>query len=105
VESESPPAAPGWVYFIGEAGSDEYVKIGFTSHPDAEQRRRKLQTGNPRKLEVLVQCMAGNVRDVESDFHQLFEANRVEGEWFRQTPAMRRFIATLVNAGTGTDQT
>lgn len=93
--------APGWVYFIGEVGSDEYVKVGFTRHPDAEKRRRKLQTGNPRKLEVLVQCMAGDVRDVERDFHQLFESNRVEGgEWFRQTPAMRHFIATLRSAGT-----
>jgi hypothetical protein len=90
---------PGWVYFIGEAGSDEYVKIGFTRDLNADNRRKALQTGNPRKLEILVLCQVDDVRAVEHTFHQLVESNRVQDEWFRQTPAVRHFIATLVNAG------
>jgi hypothetical protein len=91
---------PGWVYFIGEAGSDEYVKIGFTRVLDADNRRKDLQTGNPRKLEILVLCQVDDVRDVEHTFHQLVESNRVQDEWFRQTLAMRHFIDTFRSAGT-----
>ena len=59
---------PGWVYFIGEAGSDEYVKIGFTRDLNADNRKKALQTGNPRKLEILVLCQVDDVRDVETPF-------------------------------------
>jgi hypothetical protein len=90
------------VYFIGEVGHDEYVKVGFTRDLNADNRRKSLQTGNPRKLEILVLCQVDDVRYVESTFHQLFQANRVDvdHEWFRQTPAMKHFIATLSSAST-----
>ena len=93
----------GWVYFIGEVGNEDYVKIGLTRREEAEARRKKLQTGNPRKLEVLLLCKVDNAHAVERDFHQLFSSARAQGEWFRRTPGIQSFIVTLRAAATQVD--
>lgn len=65
-----------FVYFIGSDRGP--VKIGTTVNLAA--RLKKLQTGNPTKLKVLV-CIEGGA-DLEALYHARFEPHRLHGEWF-----------------------
>lgn len=70
------------VYFIRESDG-EYIKIGVTK--DIEYRINALQTGNPRKLEVVALIQFENVQLAymhEKKLHALFSDIRRCGEWF-----------------------
>jgi hypothetical protein len=97
-ERRKAPSYQGWVYFIGETGT-EYVKIGVTFNQDVEQRRKALQTGNPRKLEVLAARLAADAFGAENDFHWLFDSERAEGEWFYRNAEIDLFIKSLSASG------
>jgi hypothetical protein len=74
----------GFVYCIWESkpgGGMEYVKIGFSTNPQA--RIAELQCGNPRKL-VLVSMKKGT-REDERALHQKYIKQNVLQEWFRPT--------------------
>lgn len=74
---------PGWVYFIGEEENpDGPVKIGFAL--DVEVARRRLQTGNHRKLVVLSKRPA--LPHQERRLHRKLARFRLLGEWFEQSP-------------------
>ena len=84
-EKEAREAKQGFVYCVGERGSADYVKIGFTTG-DTAAPRSGLQTGNPRKLVVLA-FRPGTLAD-EKTLHTKYAHRRVrEGgdEWFRPT--------------------
>lgn len=83
------------IYFI-ECPSDKSIKIGYTE--SFEARLATLQTAHARRLKVLY-VMPGN-RQLEDQFHQRFDHLRIssdgwEGEHFRATPELRRFIQRL----------
>lgn len=70
---------PWVIYVITEIDSTKPCKIGKTRWIDS--RRRLLQTGNPRRLEV--RCAheyrnGGNERGV----HAILKAHKIRGEWF-----------------------
>ena len=75
-----------FVYVIG--GDSGPVKNGFSACP--EIRLAGIQTGNPQKLRVLAKVPGGEKE--EQDLHQLFQKDRVEGEWFKRTAVVRVFI-------------
>lgn len=71
------------VYFI-QRGAEGPIKIGIALSP--QRRRASLQTASPERL-VLLGVRAGG-RKLEQLLHWYFEADRLEGEWFRPTPEL-----------------
>lgn len=81
------------IYFLQEGGwrGDGNVKIGYAKSLDrVDERARLLQTGNSSELEMLL-AIPGSRLD-EKDYHRLFAADHVRGEWFRMSPRIRRYI-------------
>lgn len=87
-------AAPSFVYAI-RAVRGGPVKIGHCI-VDAKTRLRGLQTSNPNKLELL--GSAAGTRGDEQAILAFFADNRVRGEWFRPTPRVLAFAASLNSA-------
>ena len=77
----------GCTYFI-QAKSGGDIKIGYTSKSDPIQRLRGIQTGNPKKLQI-VGILRGNR---EAQLHAKFDDIRLEGEWFKPEQALVDFI-------------
>jgi len=75
------------VYFIREADGGA-VKIGISS--SVSKRLCELQTGNPRKLEV-VHVIPGGLKK-ERELHNKFRNHRLEGEWFEWCNMIEDFI-------------
>lgn len=66
-----------FIYFIS---SDELTKIGISEDP--QKRIKTLQVGNPIKLELMATIGKAN-RNLESQIHEYFNDERINGEWFR----------------------
>lgn len=90
-----PLSTEGWIYFVGEVGSDEFVKIGLTRHQNARVRVRNLNIGNPRPLEILALWKVRDVGAVEALLHRSFKEHHIRGEWFRLSPVIRDFMKSL----------
>ena len=75
------------LYFVGS--DDGTVKIGVTLQP--AKRLASLQTGSPRKLRYL--ALTEGSLWLERFFHNAFESDRLEGEWFARSPKLERAIA------------
>jgi hypothetical protein len=69
------------------------VKIGFSGYTSLPARVAELQIGNPYKLRVVAQAL-GSVDD-ERVCHQIFAADRVSGEWFKDTLRLVTFMNRL----------
>jgi hypothetical protein len=76
------------IYFLQSAGS---VKIGFSSR--IKNRIEEIKTANHKKLKLLA-IQEGTVDD-EGRLHRQFSKDRIRGEWFRLSPALRSYIASL----------
>lgn len=88
VRVKEPRLAQGWVYFIQEESKERIgpetprrVKIGIT-RAGCEKRRRQLQTGNPRLLQVYRRIFTWDYQALEAHLHRAFTPQRVRGEWF-----------------------
>lgn len=78
----------GVVYFIEAMGMD-LVKIGYTTRFD--QRLANILSFSPVAIRVLGELQGGPQR--EQEIHNLFDATRNHGEWFRKSDALLTFIA------------
>ena len=76
------------IYFV--TTDHQFVKIGFAT--SIAVRMRTLQTGSPRPLHLLL-SIGGSFED-ERALHRRFAEHRVQGEWFRLSPALAEFIAS-----------
>lgn len=81
---------PGFIYFASDGHA---VKIGFAI--DVAERMKTLQTGNPRPITVLA-TIVGDVL-TERRLHRYFVRVRLQGEWFRMTKTLVRFIEAAEN--------
>lgn len=79
----------GYVYFVGGATGD--VKIGYSRNPWA--RIKELQTANPEKLSVVATIRTTEVS--ERRVPELFERERVNGEWFKRSPVIVKAIKAI----------
>ncbi len=79
------------VYFIQD-GPGGAIKIGVTAG-SPQVRLSALQTGNPRRLELLA-SIPGSSRE-EAALHERFAALRIQGEWFRADDRLLGFIDGL----------
>lgn len=79
-----------WLYAVKDGDA---VKFGVAEN--AAKRFGSIQTGNPRKLELIgsVYC----AETIESDVHKYLADLRIRGEWFRWTDKSRA-IAMLIQA-------
>jgi len=76
------------IYFIGSLESGT-VKIGKSNNP--EKRLVELQTANPHKL-VLYGVIDDVTSELESRLHRILDPFRLEGEWFKLTDEVIRFM-------------
>jgi hypothetical protein len=84
------------VYFVRRKNDPTgYIKIGFT-RGTVERRLRDMASATPGGFDVLAEIEGGPV--VERSLHNLFEADRVDGEWFRPSPGL---LAAIADAGAG----
>ena len=74
------------VYFI--LHGNKRVKIGFSIQVD--RRLASIQTSLPGKAKILY--VTPGDTELEKRLHQLFAADRVSGEWFYYSPAIRAWI-------------
>lgn len=65
----------GYIYFISNRNA---IKIGFTKN--IERRRKQLQTGNSKELQLLYYIQGD--RSTEYYFHRYFHDYKINGEWF-----------------------
>ena len=76
------------IYFIGSLESGT-VKIGKSNNP--EKRLVELQTANPHKL-VLYGVIDDVSSELERRLHRILDPFRLEGEWFKLTDEVIRFM-------------
>lgn len=84
------PKPVGLIYMIADA---PHVKIGMTTW-SPESRLAALQVGNPRKLEIVAWGFVKDARRAEAEIHAVFRDELVGGEWFIDTPDLRKFFMT-----------
>jgi hypothetical protein len=82
----------GQVYFITDG---ESIKVGWSGNP--KERMRALQTKHPLPLRSIA-TTPGSIGD-EHAIHALFSDIRLNGEWFRSTPELLKFIDDYCHDG------
>lgn len=83
------------VYFV-QGGNGGPIKIGRTHSLIA--RLEALQTGSPVQLNAVGFVHGGGPR-FERAMHKRFARDRLHGEWFQSSPALRLFLALLGASG------
>ena len=83
------PVGEPRVYFFRCSNCCDLVKIGYSR--DYLRRRIQLEQLPVGHVLDILGTHVGN-RDDEARVHALFAADRVEGEWFRWSDAMREYI-------------
>jgi len=76
-----------FIYFI-EAVDTDYIKIGRANNPD--KRLKGLSTGSPHTLKLLLFVPGGS--EQEKKIHEKFAHLRSNGEWFRKSPELMKYI-------------
>jgi len=79
------------VYFL-QAGSEGFIKIGFTSGR-SKNRQRCCQTYHHETIDLLVET-PGTIQD-ETALHRMFDKYNVRGEWFRPVPEILDVIRAI----------
>ncbi len=82
----------GYVYFI-ETKCGRFVKIGYSVNPF--RRISELGTLRPSAFDAHILGYLPGTVATEQWLHGMFTADRDNGEWFRLTPRLERFIDTL----------
>lgn len=68
------------------------IKIGFTTDPDLRVRISDLQVGNAYPL-CVVGVIASGTHAQEKWIHYQFWKQRMCGEWFKQSPELKKFVS------------
>ncbi len=71
------------VYLIGIPDEGLY-KIGYTTR-NIDKRIDEVQTGNPKKIEMIELFETKHHVKLEGWMHRLYAPKRLEGEWFELT--------------------
>lgn len=69
------------IYLINLEDSDLY-KIGITDINKIDQRVASLQTGAPKKLNIISLFRTDFATIIEKNLHKFFNEKRTNGEWF-----------------------
>lgn len=79
------------VYFV-QAENGGAIKIGYSVNPEARLARMQ-GTALGAKLRLIAKIDGGP--EIEQLLHERFAKDRLNGEWFRPSMRLRRFIAAL----------
>lgn len=99
---------PGWLYLITEDDKNYYYKIGCTTTDSVDDRIDQLQTGNPRKLQIVHSCPAINALAAEQSAREriykhdwvIQTATGGGTEWFEvKTRQVKKMISILDEEG------
>lgn len=82
------------IYFVAEEPFSEMVKIGKTTN--MVNRLSGMQTGNPRKLNVMLKFHRPKKYDYERLFHKLFFEKCILGEWYKINMKILRRIEIIM---------
>lgn len=77
--------ATGKVYFLSDG---DYIKIGFTTN--WERRSSVYLTHSARDLTLL--ALIPGTRESENSLHRKFQKSRINGEWFRRSEDILKFV-------------
>ena len=89
----------GHVY-IAQCGKMPYYKIGITQGPPSA-RVASLQTGCPFKLHLIEAFFSYNAEGLEVTIQEVFEENRVRGEWYLlDKPRLQTLLGLFSGDGT-----
>lgn len=83
------------IYFM-QAGDEGPIKIGKAK--DVKKRLAGVQTGNPFKINLLLEINAGDAwmdGFIEDLLHKKWRDFRLEGEWFAPTTGLYDYISNL----------
>lgn len=69
------------VYLLNLEDSDLY-KIGITEENKIDKRIKNLQTGAPKKINIVTLFKTEFATIIEKKLHALFNTKRSNGEWF-----------------------
>ena len=78
-----------FVYFMQDGS---HIKIGKSNNPF--RRLKGVQTGNPRRVDLLRILPTAHPKKEEAFWKKAFEENRVRGEWFELSESMWEFLVT-----------
>ena len=81
-----------YVYFI-KSPRLRAVKIGIANDP--RKRLSYLQVGSADRLELVGTWLSNNAAKLEGVLHRHFSSDRIGGEWFTLTPALREIMEGL----------
>lgn len=87
------PLQGDYIYFVATQGM---VKIGFSSM--ILDRVSKLSAQSPSRIRFLAALPGG--RNIEKALHEMFADDRVKGEWFKHSPAIREVVKALQSGRT-----
>ena len=73
----------GYIYLIYDEGNDVY-KIGVTRNP-VQSRIKKMQTGNPTQLRLILLYKCEYPFRLETMLHNIYKNKKVMNEWFELT--------------------
>jgi len=89
----------GHVYIV-QCGDTPYYKIGVTQGRPAA-RIVSLQTGCPFKLHLIEAFFSYNAEGLEATIQEVFEVNRVRGEWYLlDEPRLQTLMGLFSGDGT-----
>ena len=96
-----PKVISGYVYALSD-GTPNYYKLGKTKKP-VPKRVAELQTGNKNKLRIVYSMRVDDMTRAEKSLHNIFSAQRREGEWFRLDRQSEELLAKIFKAAPTTD--
>lgn len=94
----APEKSQTYIYFVSDGRN---IKIGISTDPD--KRAAMLQTSHSARLEILG-TQKGD-RQLERDLHDRFRNHRQLGEWFKDAPEIRDYIAEFTDQNGHKSQT
>ena len=94
--SDPPHRRRGYVYLLAHKSEPGVYKIGRTRNP--ESRRQTFGVLLPFPVEFECVIPARDMVVLESSLHAKFAADRINGEWFRLSPADVAYIKSLDGA-------
>lgn len=69
--------------YVLECDDEQYIKIGICKDISVLKKRiATLQTGNPKKINLVYSEERLSAKNAEKYLHQCFDEHRREGEWF-----------------------
>lgn len=82
------------VVYFAQGEETKRIKIGCTQREGLKQRLSALRTGCSERLKLVGYLLCSDAVS-EKWLHKFFAAERLHGEWFRQSYRLFKFVANV----------